>query len=279
MRIAAGVDVGSTQTKAVIMTDNGDRTILARALVDTGANVRKAADNAFLLACRNAGIPHTDVGFVVGTGYGRYNISFGNAQLTEISCHARGAQFVCPGTRTVIDMGGQDAKAISVGSDGQVLDFVMNDKCAAGTGRFLANAADVMGIALDEIGPLSQRATRPVRIATVCTVFVESDILSYLAQGKKGEDIMAGVHLAIAKRTLSLARRVPIELDITMTGGVARNIGMVRALEEVLGTKMQVSPDAQFIGAIGAAVFALEKMDQSFEFSTWRPEHAAGSGH
>jgi len=279
MRIAAGVDVGSTQTKAVIMTDNGDRTILARALVDTGANVRKAAENAFLLACRKAEIPQTDVGFVVGTGYGRYNISFGNAQLTEISCHARGAQFVCPGTRTVIDMGGQDAKAISVGSDGQVLDFVMNDKCAAGTGRFLANAADVMGIGLDEIGPLSQRATRPIRIATVCTVFVESDILSYLAQGKKGEDIMAGVHLAIAKRTLSLARRVPIEPDITMTGGVALNIGMVRALEEVLGTKMQVSPYAHFMGAIGAAVFALEKMDRSFEFSTWRPEHAAGSGH
>ena len=279
MRIAAGVDVGSTQTKAVIMTDNGDRTILARALVDTGANVRKAAENAFLLACRKAEIPQTDVGFVVGTGYGRYNISFGNAQLTEISCHARGAHFVCPGTRTVIDMGGQDAKAISVGSDGQVLDFVMNDKCAAGTGRFLANAADVMGIGLDEIGSLSQRATRPVRIATVCTVFVESDILSYLAQGKKGEDIMAGVHLAIAKRTLSLARRVAIEPDITMTGGVARNIGMVRALEEVLGMKMQVSPDAHFMGAIGAAVFALEKMDQSFEFSTWRHEHAAGSGH
>jgi activator of 2-hydroxyglutaryl-CoA dehydratase len=136
-----------------------------------------------------------------------------------------------------------------------------------------------MGIGLDEIGPLSQRATRPVRIATVCTVFVESDILSYLAQGKKGEDIMGGVHLAIAKRTLSLARRVPIEPDITMTGGVARNIGMVRALEEILGTKMQVSPDAHFMGAIGAAVFALEKMDQSFESSTWRPEHAAGSGH
>lgn len=279
MRIAAGVDVGSTQTKAVIMSDNGGRTVLARALVDTGANVRKAAENAFLLACRQAEIAHTEVGFVVGTGYGRYNITFGNAQLTEISCHARGAQFACPGTRTVIDMGGQDAKAISVGPDGQVLDFVMNDKCAAGTGRFLANAADVMGIGLDDIGPLSQRATRPVRIATVCTVFVESDILSYLAQGKKAEDIMSGVHLAIAKRTLSLARRVAIEPEITMTGGVARNIGMVRALEEVLGTKMQVSPDAHFMGAIGAAVFALEKMDQSFEFSTWRPEHAAGSGH
>jgi predicted CoA-substrate-specific enzyme activase len=199
--------------------------------------------------------------------------------MTEISCHARGAHFVYPSTRTVIDMGGQDSKAISVGKDGQVMDFVMNDKCAAGTGRFLANAADVMGIGLDEIGPLSLRASRPVRITTVCTVFVESDILSYLAQGKKAEDIMGGVHLAIAKRTLSLARRVPIEPQITMTGGVARNSGMVRALEEVLGTTLQISPDAHFMGAIGAAVFALEKMDQSFESSTWRPEHAAGSGH
>jgi predicted CoA-substrate-specific enzyme activase len=279
MRVAAGVDVGSTQTKAVVMTENGSRSILARALVDTGANVRKAAENAFAAACHNAGIAPANVGFVVGTGYGRYNIFFGNAQLTEISCHARGAHFVCPTTRTVIDMGGQDAKAISVGSDGQVLDFVMNDKCAAGTGRFLANAADVMGIGLDEVGPLSLRATRAVKIATVCTVFVESDILSYLAQGKKAEDILGGVHLAIAKRTLSLARRVPLEPDIMMTGGVARNVGMVHALEEVLGTKMQVSPDAHFMGAIGAAVFALEKMDQSFEFSTWRPEHAAGSGH
>lgn len=279
MRIAAGVDVGSTQTKAVVMAENGGREILARALVDTGANVRKAAENAFGTACRSAGIATAEVGFVVGTGYGRYNISFGNAQMTEISCHARGAHFVYPSTRTVIDMGGQDSKAISVGTDGQVMDFVMNDKCAAGTGRFLANAADVMGIGLDEIGPLSLQASRPVRITTVCTVFVESDILSYLAQGKKGADILGGVHLAIAKRTLSLARRVPIEPRITMTGGVARNTGMVRALEEVLGTTMQISPDAHFMGAIGAAVFALEKMDQSFESSTWRPEHATGSGH
>jgi len=279
MRIAAGVDVGSTQTKAVVMTENGGREILARALVDTGANVRKAADNAFLAVCQAAGIHAPEVGFVVGTGYGRYNISFGNAQMTEISCHARGAHFVCPTTRTVIDMGGQDSKAISLGKDGQVLDFVMNDKCAAGTGRFLANAAEVMGISLDDIGPLSLRATRAVKMATVCTVFVESDILSYLAQGKKPEDILGGVHLAIAKRTLSLARRIAIEPDITLTGGVARNSGMVYALEEILGTKLQVSPDSQFMGAIGAAVFALEKLDQSFEFSAWRPEHAAGSRH
>ena len=279
MRVAAGVDVGSTQTKAVLLLDDngaGGRKIVARALIDTGANVVKAAQSAFDRCCAEAGIPASDVGFVVGTGYGRYKISFGNAQMTEISCHARGAHFLCPGTRTVIDMGGQDSKAISVGASGEVLDFVMNDKCAAGTGRFLANAAEVMGIDLDEIGPLSLRATRPVKIATVCTVFVESDILSYLAQGKRGEDIMGGVHLAIAKRTLSLARRLTIEPEITMTGGVARNVGMVQALETVLGQKVQVSPDAHFMGAVGAALFALEKLGESFESSVWR-DHAVGS--
>jgi len=279
MRIAAGVDVGSTQTKAVLLLDDngaGGRKIVARALIDTGANVVKAAQSAFDRCCAEAGVPTADVGFVVGTGYGRYKISFGNTQMTEISCHARGAHFLCPGTRTVIDMGGQDSKAISVGASGEVLDFVMNDKCAAGTGRFLANAAEVMGIGLDEIGPLSLKAVRPVKIATVCTVFVESDILSYLAQGKRAEDIMGGVHLAIAKRTLSLARRLTIEPQITMTGGVARNIGMVQALKTVLGQEVQVSPDAHFMGAVGAAIFALEKLGESFESSVWR-DHAIGS--
>src|SRR5579864_4212390 len=222
MRIAAGVDVGSTQTKAVLIGANGDGVkVLSRSLIDTGANVRKAAEKAFEQCCRAAGIAPADVGFVVGTGYGRYKISFGHTQMTEISCHAKGAHFLCPNTRTVIDMGGQDAKAISVGPSGEVLDFVMNDKCAAGTGRFLANAADVMGIGLEEVGPLSLRATRAIKIATVCTVFVESDILSYLAQGKKAEDILGGVHLAIATRTISLARRILLDPELTMTGGVA----------------------------------------------------------
>jgi len=279
MRIAAGVDVGSTQTKAVIMSDNGGVKIMARALVDTGANVQRAAERAFDSCCREGGLHASDVGFVVGTGYGRYKIAFGGTQMTEITCHAKGASFLCPGTRTVIDMGGQDSKAISVGANGEVLDFVMNDKCAAGTGRFLANSAEVMGISLDEIGPLSLKAQHPVKMATVCTVFVESDILSYLAQGKMGEDILGGVHIAIAKRTLSLARRLNIEPEITMTGGVARNVGMVRALEEVIGRKMLVSPDAQFIGAVGAALFALEKLDQSFESSTWRGDHATSGRH
>jgi predicted CoA-substrate-specific enzyme activase len=278
MRFAAGVDVGSTQCKAIIMADNGGVKIVGRALVDTGANVLTAAENGFRQACEVAGISTSDVGFVVGTGYGRYKITFGNTQMTEISCHARGAHFLFPNTHTVIDMGGQDAKAIAVGPSGEVLDFVMNDKCAAGTGRFLSNAADVMGVSLDEVGPLSQKGKNPVKITTVCTVFVESDILSYLSMGKKPEDILNGVHLAIAKRTVSLARRVPIEPAITMTGGVSRNIGMVKALEAVLGTTLQVGPEAHYTGAIGAALFALEKMGHSFESDVQGATNATRSG-
>lgn len=268
MRFAAGVDVGSTQTKAVIMEEQ--KGLVARALVDTGANVIKAAEHAFHTACNQARVDPHDVGYVVGTGYGRYKITFGNAQMTEITCHARGASHVFPSTRTVIDMGGQDAKAISVDANGQVMDFVMNDKCAAGTGRFLANAAEVMGIGLDEVGPLSLDGTRPVKLTTVCTVFVESDILSYLSMGRKPSDILRGVHLAIAKRTVALARRVELQPEITMTGGVARNSGMVQALEEVLQTTLKISPDAHFMGAIGAALFALEREDDSFESTVWR---------
>lgn len=277
MRFAAGVDVGSTQTKAALVEASAG--IVGRVLVDTGANVTKAAEHAFAVLCAEAGVEARDVGFVVGTGYGRYKIAFGNAQMTEISCHARGAHHVFPNTRTVIDMGGQDSKAIRVGGSGEVLDFVMNDKCAAGTGRFLANAAEVLGISLDEVGPLSLRATRPVKITTVCTVFVESDILSYLAQGKKAEDILGGVHLAIAKRTVSLARRISMEPSITMTGGVARNEGMVRALEDVLGVKLQVSTESHFTGAIGAALFALERLDDSFESTIWSTADAVHRGN
>jgi predicted CoA-substrate-specific enzyme activase len=186
-------------------------------------------------------------------------VTFGDAQITEISCHARGANFLFPNTRTVIDMGGQDAKGIKTGEDGDVKDFVMNDKCAAGTGRFLANAAEALGMELGEIGEISLKAKNPVRLTTVCTVFVESDIMSYMAQNKKIEDILGGVHSAIAARTISLVRRVGIESEVTFTGGVSKNIGMVRALEEKLGMKLNVSPDSHFVGALGASILALER--------------------
>jgi (R)-2-hydroxyacyl-CoA dehydratese activating ATPase len=257
MTYGAGVDVGSTQTKAVIVDES--RTIVARVLIPTGANVSRAGETAFLEAGRLAGLPREAIGYVVGTGYGRYKVTFGDAQITEITCHARGAHSLFPATRTVIDMGGQDTKAIKVGADGSVVDFSMNDKCAAGTGRFLSAAADVTGVGLDEIGPLSLAATQPVRLTSVCTVFVESDIMSYLAQRKKVEDILGGVHKAIAARTMALVRRVGVEEEITFTGGVSRNLGMVRALEAVLGAPINVSPEGHFMGALGAALFALER--------------------
>jgi predicted CoA-substrate-specific enzyme activase len=259
MMLGAGVDVGSTQTKAVLVDDA--RRIVARTLIATGANVSRAGEQAFLRACETAGLPREAVGYVVGTGYGRYKVTFGDAQITEITCHARGAHFLFPRTRTVIDMGGQDTKAIRVNPDGSVLDFSMNDKCAAGTGRFLSAAADVTGISLEDLGHVSLQAKAPVRLTSVCTVFVESDIMSYLAQRKTIEDILGGVHKAIATRTMALVRRVGVEEEITFTGGVSRNIGMVRGLEGVLGRPVNVSPDGHFIGALGAALFALERAE------------------
>lgn len=257
MRYAAGVDVGSTQTKGILVNGRGE--IVARGLIDTGANVSRAAERVFDRLLEEAGVAREQVACVVGTGYGRYKVTFGDAQVTEISCHAKGAWHTFPKTRTVLDIGGQDAKVILVGDSGEVRDFAMNDKCAAGTGRFLANAAEALGLGLGEIGEISLRARFPVRLSNVCTVFVESDILSYLAQGKKVEDILGGVHSAIAARTVALMRRVGIEPEVTFTGGVSKNVGIVRALEEKLGCPLNVSPDAHFMGAIGAALFALER--------------------
>ena len=259
MTFGAGVDVGSTQTKAVIV--DGARRIVARVLINTGANVTRAAETAFGQALELADLPRESVGYVVGTGYGRYKVTFGDAQITEITCHARGAHSLFPVTRTVIDMGGQDTKAIKVGPDGSVLDFSMNDKCAAGTGRFLSAAADVTGVSLDDIGPVSLEAKVPVRLTSVCTVFVESDIMSYLAQKKRVEDILGGVHKAIATRTMALVRRVGVEDEVTFTGGVSRNVGMVRNLEAVLGRPINVSAEGHFMGALGAALFALERAE------------------
>ncbi|HEX6385812.1 MAG TPA: acyl-CoA dehydratase activase [Anaerolineae bacterium] len=256
MAYAAGVDVGSTQTKAVIV--NEAREIVGRSLIDTGANVVLAAENAYVQALKSGGIDEEEVEYVIGTGYGRYRVTFGNTQVTEISCHARGAVHMFPGTRTVVDMGGQDTKAIRVRLGGEILDFCMNDKCAAGTGRFLGAASAALDIPLNELGPTALKAERPVRISTTCTVFAESEVLSWLGKGKKMEDILMGVHQSIAKRSIGLMRRVGIDEEVTFTGGVARNTGMIYALEENLGLKLNVSEDSHFMGALGAALFALD---------------------
>jgi predicted CoA-substrate-specific enzyme activase len=258
MAYAAGVDVGSTQTKAVIIDE--DRRIICRSLIDTGANVVLAAENAYARALRNGDVREEEVQYVVGTGYGRYKVTFGDTQITEISCHGRGAAHMFPDTRTVVDMGGQDTKAIRVNPNGEILDFCMNDKCAAGTGRFLGAAASALEIPLDDLGPTALRADKPVKISTTCTVFAESEVVSWLAKGKKIEDILLGVHQSIASRSMGLMRRVGVEPEVTFTGGVARNVGMITALNSLLGFEVNVSEESHYMGALGAALFAMDRI-------------------
>jgi len=256
MAYAAGVDVGSTQSKAAIVDEDGS--LIATALDETGANVVQAAERVYEQALRSAKLREEEVDYIIGTGYGRYKVTFGNAQVTEISCHGRGAVKMFPDTRTVIDMGGQDTKAISVSPSGEINDFCMNDKCAAGTGRFLGAAAMALDLSLAELGPTALKSDKPVRISTTCTVFAESEVLSWLGKGKKLPDILWGVHQSIATRTIGLVRRVGLEEKITFTGGVTRNVAMVKALEDRLGTRLNVNEQAHYMGALGAALFALD---------------------
>jgi predicted CoA-substrate-specific enzyme activase len=268
MAYAAGVDVGSTQTKAVIIDE--ERRIISRALTETGANVIRAAESSFEEALRDGDLREEEVEYIVGTGYGRYKVTFGNTQVTEISCHGRGAVHMFPSTRTVVDMGGQDTKAIRVSPTGEIVDFCMNDKCAAGTGRFLGAASSALDIPLDQLGPTALRGERPVKISTTCTVFAESEVLSWLGKGKKIEDILLGVHQSIAARSAGLLRRVGIESsagllrrvgiesDVTFTGGVAKNTAMIETLNERLDQQVNVSEESHFMGALGAALFALD---------------------
>ncbi|HEU4332932.1 MAG TPA: acyl-CoA dehydratase activase [Candidatus Eisenbacteria bacterium] len=256
MAYAAGVDVGSTQTKAVVVDETGR--IVGRALTATGANVMRAAETAFQEALVAHDLREEEVEYVVGTGYGRYKVTFGNTQVTEISCHGRGAVHMFPKTRTVVDMGGQDTKAIRVSERGEILDFCMNDKCAAGTGRFLGAASAALDIPIENLGPTAMRGERPVKISTTCTVFAETEVLSWLGKGKKIEDILLGVHHSIAYRSVGLLWRTGVEEEVTFTGGVAKNVAMIEALNQALGLKVNVSDDSHYMGALGAALFALD---------------------
>jgi len=237
--------------------------IVGRSLIDTGANVVQAAEKAYLNALNDSGRREEEVTYVIGTGYGRYKVTFGDTQVTEISCHGRGAVHMFPDTRTVLDMGGQDTKAIAVSETGEIVDFCMNDKCAAGTGRFLGAASMALDIPLDELGVTALKSEKPVKISTTCTVFAESEVLSWLGKGKKIEDILLGVHKSISSRSISLLRRVGLNQQITFTGGVAKNIGMVEVLNENIGKELNVSNESHFMGALGAALFAMDHIKTS----------------
>lgn len=257
-RVAVGVDIGSLTAKTVVM--GPDNCILAFRVVQ-GKIVDEAAATASLnQALADAHLTRAEIGFLITTGYGRNMVSFGDKSITEISCHARGAHFLFPQVRTVIDIGGQDSKVILLDSEGTVINFAMNDKCAAGTGRFLEVMAHALEVPIEDMGRLSLESKNPATISSICTVFAESEVISLRAQGRKKLDIIAGIHEAIGRRMHSLLNHVGAVPPVVMSGGVAKNIGVVRALEKLLGTQIIVPPEPQIVGALGAALFALDEL-------------------
>jgi predicted CoA-substrate-specific enzyme activase len=245
----AGVDIGSTMTKVVIM----NQATLASVIGPTGPEHRKLANRVMEEALAEAKLAFEDITYVVATGYGRINVPFADKQITEISCHARGVAHLLPEVRTVIDIGGQDSKGIKL-KEGRVVDFVMNDKCAAGTGRFLEVTAEELGVSLDEMGKLALEAKDKVGISSTCTVFAAQEVVAKLSEGVALPDIIAGLHEAIAIRIYGMVRRLKIEREVALTGGGAKNIGLVKALEAKLGFPVLVPSEPLITGAIGAAL-------------------------
>ena len=252
----AGLDSGSTTTKVIVM--DGRRNIVASAITSTGGGAQDSAEKSLGVALEQAGIPRDSVVRIVATGYGRDFINSGDESITEISCHAKGANFLDPRVRTIIDIGGQDSKVIRVNEAGVVENFVMNDKCAAGTGRFLDMMSRALGISLDEMSRMGVTYKEDIQISSMCTVFAESEVVTLVAQNKPVNDIVHGLDRSVATKVGSLVKRGKGEPVYMMTGGVAHNTGVVRALEERIGSEVLTSKYAQLCGAIGAALFALE---------------------
>ncbi len=249
----AGIDIGSITAKAAIF-DSGK--LLATKIIFTGYNAEIAGIKVYEEVLGEAGITKNSIEKIVSTGYGRNSVNFADRSYTEIMCHAIGAHFLNPHIRSIIDIGGQDSKAILLDDKGKVKNFVMNDKCAAGTGRFLEVMARAMEVNLDDFGAMSIKSKQPSKISSLCTVFAESEVISLIAKGEQRQDIIAGIHESIAARVSSMVGRVGLQEPVMITGGVARNIGVIHALEKKLGMKIEVSPYAQENGAIGAAILA-----------------------
>lgn len=255
-----GVDSGSTSTNAVIMDQ--DRKIKAFSVVRTGAKSGESADRILKEVLEKAGLKREDISWIVSTGYGRVSIPYADETVTEISCHGRGAHYFNPKIRTILDIGGQDSKGIKLSDKGEVIDFVMNDKCAAGTGRFLEMIARTLEVDISELGTIALQSTEDIEITSMCSVFAESEVISLIANNKEKTDIANGICRAIANKSFSLLKRVGMEGEYMMTGGVAKNPGVVRAVEEKIGAKLYICPEPEIVGATGAAMYALDRLQQ-----------------
>jgi predicted CoA-substrate-specific enzyme activase len=257
----AGIDIGSTMTKVVIM----DEEVIASIVGPTGPEHRRLANQVMAEALRKTDLPFEAIDYIVATGYGRINVPFADKQITEISCHAKGIAHLYPKAKTVIDVGGQDSKGIKIGRKGKPVNFVMNDKCAAGSGRFLDILADALEVDISDLGPLSLEAKEPAQISNICTVFAEQEVRSKLVEGVPLSDLVAGIHESLANRICRMVNRLKVEEEIILTGGVAKNIGMVKALSDKLGHETTVPSDPFFTGALGAAILGKDMVQKAME--------------
>lgn len=254
MSFTAGIDIGSISTEMVVV--DAKKSIFASSISLTGSNIKKVIEQSLNKVLNNAKIDREELKYIVATGYGRLSVDFSDREITEITCHAVGAHFLYPKTRTVIDIGGQDSKVISLDENGKVIDFIMNDKCAAGTGRFLEVMANALETKIDELGPLSLQSQNVLRISSMCTVFTESEVVSRIAEGCSQKDIAAGIHRAIVDRILTMAHKVGINDEVTLTGGVSKNIGVIQMVKSRISKEINVPSDPQIVGALGAAILA-----------------------
>jgi predicted CoA-substrate-specific enzyme activase len=251
-----GVDIGSITAKAVVL-DSDNKSIVAWKIMPTGYNTKETANTLVTKLLQERDLDMSDIDYTISTGYSRKNVDFSTQQITEISCQAKGIYFLFPSVHTVIDIGGQDSKAIKLDVNGQLADFEMNDKCSAGTGRFLEVMANSLQVPLEEMAQLSSPNFVP--ISSTCTVFAESEVVSRIAQGAERGTIIGGIHQSIATKVLSLVGRIGIDPDVAVTGGVAKNKAVVAAISENIRHQIYIPEEPQITGALGAALIAIEK--------------------
>jgi (R)-2-hydroxyacyl-CoA dehydratese activating ATPase len=260
----AGIDVGSTMTKTVIL-NNG---IIASIIGPTGPEQRRLANRVMEEALRRAGLSFQAITYIVSTGYGRINVPFTDKQFSEITCHAKGITGLFSNAKTIIDIGGQDVKAIMIDATGRAADFVMNDKCAAGSGRFIEVIADTLGVPLEQVGELSLQSKNPAKISNICTIWAQQEVAASLAQGIPVADLLAGVHQSLADRICRMVNRLRVEEAIIVTGGGARNKGLLKALSDQLGHEVLVPEEPLITGALGAALLGKEIVERARQEST-----------
>ncbi|PIU65438.1 MAG: 2-hydroxyglutaryl-CoA dehydratase [Armatimonadetes bacterium CG07_land_8_20_14_0_80_40_9] len=251
----AGIDLGSTMTKVVIIDKN--EKICSRVVAPTGAEQESLAKKVMGEALKQANLSFEELSYIIATGYGRVNIPFADRQITELTCHTKGVTSLFPAVRIAIDIGGQDSKGLKI-KEGKLIDFAMNDKCAAGTGRFLEVTAQALGLKVEDLGSISLKSTNKIKISSTCTLFAQQEVISSISEGMPLEDIIAGLHDALISRVVRMIKRLKLEPEIVFTGGVAKNVGVVKALKENLGMDVLVPKDPLLSGALGAALLGKE---------------------